>query len=260
MQEKTNLELLNKRVFFPLFGNYIISTFGLRSLNNKHSMKHTILLLTVLFFLCCSAKSSFAQEANDEKPVLKLYPNTFKQFIGNFYIRESRGLGIPVTQIGLYYERKGYKNLYIGAGYMQWEALKIFTAAEEVQVDEDPTLPYIPIIGKLESRQAYKMADGYVFYKYNLPTTRHYINVGIGISYCWGTNLYLKYYKQGTATDREVAYDWREEDYWGLMPVITYDYLLFKNRMNIGLDIKGRYYSGRPKTQYDYGVHIGVNF
>lgn len=30
--------------------------------------------------------------------------------------------------------------------------------------------------------------------------------------------------------------------------------------MNIGIDLKARFYENRPKNQYDYGIHLGVNF
>lgn len=204
--------------------------------------------------------SAYTQEDAARKTGHRSYANSIKQLFSGFYIRQSPGLGTPIDQIGFYYERKVYKNIFFGVGYAQWEALKLFTPAEEMAINENPiSIPYKPVVGKLEYRSSYKMLDGYFFYKYSIGK-RHYVEIGLGITYCWGLNAHLKYYIQASPTDAKAAYEARDAHYWGILPVVSYDYMLWKNRISIGADIKARYYSDRPKAQYDYGLHIGVNF
>lgn len=216
-------------------------------------------LLTTLFAICILAPTySHGQDEGSASKTDKYYSNTLKQFFGNFYIRNSRGIERPLRQIGFYYERKVHRQLYAGAGYMQWVPLKGITDTEVMAVREK-WFGYVPVVGELEYRSSYKMLDGYLMLKKPLAK-RHILDIGAGVSYCWGVNAYLLSYIQGTPLDAEIMYESRKADYWGFVPSLSYNYLLFKNRMTVGADLKARYYSERPKAQYDYGLHIGFNF
>ena len=111
-------------------------------------------------------------------------------------------------------------------------------------------------------RISYKMWDGYVFYKTDLYKGKHFLNIGAGVSYCWGKNVYLKWYSPPLPGyfDSQVLYTDKFESYWGICPQVSYDYLFLKNRINVGVDIKSRYYFNWPVLQFYTTIHAGVNF
>lgn len=221
-------------------------------------MKRLLCICLLIFSVNCACGR---EDAPHEKQMF-VYHNSIKFSFGNFYVRKSPGIELPIRQIGVYAERRLYKKLFISIGYSQWVVPWFFNNGDydAMGISEDPiTIPYNPVVGKLEYRVSYKMADGYFFYKHQIYN-KHYLNVGLGLSYCWGENVHLKYYIQASPTDAKAAYEARDVHYWGALPVLAYDYMLWKNRLSVGGDIRARYYSGRPKAQYDYGLHIGVNF
>lgn len=224
----------------------------------------------LLFLLLSSIVITYAQatdEPTENIKAKKQYNNSIKLLTGDFFTpNATRGEDIrPINQIGIYYERRIYKNLHAGFGYAQWEKWNMFTRfglKEYYTIPEYKVGSYTPIIGQLDYRSDYKMLDFYGFYKYHLSGRRHYLNIGLGLSYCWGLNFYLEYMSppHSGINDGQISFLLKNEHYYGLIPSISYDYLLLKNRLNIGLDTRARYYWYRPKPQYDISIHAGVNF
>lgn len=241
-------------MFFPLF----LMSYSKYFYNTIDSMQKITSVLTFLLLLLPRILQAYDNDTAVNSH--HIYATTIKQVFGTFYIRETIGIGWPLNQLGIYIERRAYNKLHLGIGYSQWEAVNLLYSAEHIAIEEEKIEigKYIPVIGKLEYRSQYKMLDLYVFYKHKF-STHHYLNIGIGPSYCWGLNGYLKSYVRASPTDVIVQYDTRQVEYWGLIPVISYDYILLKNRLNFGVDLRARYYANRPKSQYDDGVHIGVN-
>ena len=160
-------------------------------------------------------------------------------------------------QMGATYERNVYKNFGISLNYHQW-----MTWAKELRGKEwgysvgEPEFLRVYDSGTLWIRNRYKMIDVLVHYRYKF--NKSVITGKLGYSYCWGNNKYALFgYSNGGSTfgmyDKDVSYS-------GIVPQISYDYLLLKGRFSVGADIRGRFYSGRSPAQYDYGIHAGVNF
>lgn len=225
-------------------------------------IRNYILITFILAFsVSCHAQDSTHSKKN------KNYNNRIKQFIGNFYTFDTRTYSYLVKQVGFYYERKVHRNVFLGVGYAQWHIPPLLYYNSLNTLDRLPVnvheqrIQHFPemAFGDLVSRYDYKMLDGYFFYKKTIQN-RHSIDIGAGVSYCWGYNAYLKYFYQRTLSDATFDLESRAVHYWGFIPALSYNYLLFNNRMNIGVDLKVRTYSNRPKAQYDYGINIGFNF
>lgn len=169
---------------------------------------------------------------------------------------------IQYQTIGASYERRVYKNWFGGVGYMQWKDLTRLRDKGFYYVDAEEK--YKPIeVGDLIYRLSYKMADLYAFYRWKVyRNERHFINTGIGASYCWGlNNIVQAHWINWQPPMDEVVYLRSEEvSYWGVVPYFAYDFLFFKNRINIGPDIRARFYSGRSPAEYNINLHLGVNF
>jgi hypothetical protein len=113
----------------------------------------------------------------------------------------------------------------------------------------------------LNNRVNYKMADLFVYYRKGTRNARHYFNAGLGVSYCWGQNEYVKnYWYNPSGQDAVVILEARKIDYKGVVPTIGYDFLFLNNRLCIGPDIRARFYSGRPEPEFNFNFHLGVNF
>ncbi|HEY9178698.1 MAG TPA: hypothetical protein VIN07_13460 [Flavipsychrobacter sp.] len=202
--------------------------------------------------------STYGQEALPQKADIRTYGNSVKFQFGDFYIPGTIHTGKPISQLGLYYERKLFKKFHAGIGYMQWTPIRspsipiLSTVKPESEYEQ-------PVVGGLEFWRKYKMLDLYLTYKYSIAGSHHLVSPNIGISYAWGIDQYLQWHYYYFFEEHS-GYEWRKNSYYGLISGISYDYLLLNNRINIGIDIRGRFYPERKKAQYDYGLHIGVNF
>lgn len=116
--------------------------------------------------------------------------------------------------------------------------------------------------GTLDIRMAYKMIDFNAFYRYAIVSNNHFIKAGVGASYCWGTNIRVEQRMYPIIIGYHGTYRVYSEKahYWGLVSQLSYDYVFLKNIVNVGIDLRGRYYFGIPRGQYDYGFHVGINF
>lgn len=228
-----------------------------------------ILCICVLVF---SVSNAYGQEHTHKNSNPFIPSNSVKILFTDFYSRGTSHDRIPLSEIrctqqGLHYERRIFNDFFIGVGYTQWYNLNwdnivrgdnSFPAFLST-LSQNEYQNYKPIIGRLEARFKYKMVDVYVIHKFSIKKSRHLVSPGIGASYSWGQDQYLAWhYYYGF--ESHGGYEYRKAHYYGFIPSLSYDYLLWKNRLNVGADIRVRYYSGRPEAQYDYGIHVGVNF
>jgi hypothetical protein len=225
------------------------------------------LLLSLIIALCTQNSSAQNSEDTSKNFSAKEYANSVKLSIGDFHIPEvvrSTSL-FSIHQMGIFYERKIFKRTYAGVGFAWWQVFdRLFYSRSFGSFAENYIYQSKPIVGALASRLAYKMIDVYGVYKIpvKIKNTNHRVSVGIGTSYTWGENAYISWYHINPEPihDIQVTYDFKKEQYFGIIPLINYDVLLFNDRINAGLNFKARYYSDIEKPQYDYGVHIGFNF
>jgi hypothetical protein len=187
------------------------------------------------------------------------YSNSVKLSTNAFYIKDRVHTGSNLfNQLGISYERKLYRNIYAQVNYSQWKhwGSEALGKKNGYEVRE---LGYQQLVkGSLRSRLDYRMVDLSVGYNYSL-TGKDQLSAKIGASYCWGTNQYLRDFWVNPDQDIVIFQSTKEEYYWGTVPQLSYDRLFLKGRINVGVDIKGRYYAHRT-PQYDLGIHIGVNF
>lgn len=230
-------------------------------------LRYTCFFLAIFF---AHLGTVSAQKVTDTlKQQKKIYPTSFKLLLGDFHMLNTTHNGRPVTQLGLSVNRTLYKNFGIGLAYIQWTMLRpdeltLPSGVKHILLYPRPKYPYEPVVGQLQYRVDYKMLDVWLYYQFimnkrKLP--KHIINTGLGITHNWGYDVYVESYTvvpgylDGTVLLRE-----EKAAYWGLLPSLSYSYLLLKNRLCIGVDIRARIYSGWPQPQFDYGIHFGVNF
>lgn len=229
------------------------------------SCKGLILLLVIVV---CSINGLYAQDATmavtSKQKKNKLFGNSIQLVTGNYYVKDKPHTlpKSPFAQIGIYATCRIYKNIGVGLGYSQWNRSKLFVINKHHGLQETSSTNYIPIVGQLESRYDFKMADGYINYQHNLFNSAHYVYAQLGLSYCWGINEYLDLYWRNPEPGGDVIAFYRQESasYWGIIPGIGYNYYFLKNRLNVGMLIRGRYYRYRTPMQLDMALNIGVNF
>ena len=132
----------------------------------------------------------------------------------------------------------------------------------------DPSIPFIMHHGTFDStsidqvteRADYFFLDAGLEYRFPLAE-RHSLSFKAGPSYTYGRNEYRQvHFAIGPWDDVfHATYKYKYEGYWGGTAGLSYDYLLWKERLNIGADFGARYYHDFPFS-VTYGVHTGVNF
>lgn len=226
----------------------------------KGTILSTVLLSFSLFIT--EALSAKVKETEKKKQTNKTFSNSFKISGGYFYIKDRKHDGIsdfsPIEQIGACFEKKAYKNFYVGTGFYKWQAWQR-GLYDHFSVGE----PLYKAPGSIEARIGYKMIDAYSFYRLKIYHS-HAISLLVGASYCWGTNLVIKewyYIPTGTNQYEELYTNERvHARYWGGITQISYDYLFLNNRLCAGLDCRIRWYQNRYPAQEDIAMHIGINF
>ena len=198
----------------------------------------SLLQLSAIIALTFAGNTGYAQ---------KLHSNSVKLMSAGFHISGRQTISFLSAQLGAAYERRIFKNFFAGISLHRWEhnVPEPFNAAN--------------MLTGLMQRNRYKMIDVSILYKHQFSNSNHVVAVGIGPSYCWGTNHHhnnKSYYpKMDVFNVKTYAVS-----YYGIVPQISYDYNFLCNRLNAGVDLRARYYTGRAPGQYDYGVHVGVNF
>jgi len=217
-------------------------------------IKYKLFALFCLISFNVKGKTDSTQQKLDKNNSIIISVSNFSfPKILRFRLGISRNL---FDQCGIYYERRIYKQFKATIGYSEWNTL--------IHEGARPFVPgYIGLmtIGSFQYRQHYKMADIFLSYKYR-KCIRHSIDVGIGASYYWGLNTYIDtiFYNPDPPYDAIEYSKSRKENYWGIVPFVKYDYLLWKNRIGLGADIRLRKYFGLNSAQIDYGIHLSLNF
>lgn len=192
------------------------------------------------------------------QPFYKAFQNGFSWYQLNVNYDESRAM--QFLTIGGTYERRIYRSFFGGVTFMQWKSLA-YTQNNPYFI-KYPNLASGLNIGDIYERMNYKMVDVYGYYRYNIGHHQHFVNAGLGVTYCWGTDEAIQtiYVNPAPPYDAYVTLSDSKARYWGLMPFLGYDFLFFRNRFVIGPDIRAKYYIHRSPAEYDISFHLGVNF
>ena len=224
-----------------------------------------MIVFTISCLACfAGALEGYAQTSSDSTVKRKNtgFNNSVKLHFGVFYIKDRHTPQKRMEVIGISFERKIHRKFGLGASYSQWESwLGGGPSGYKLEVWE-PLTVLDTARGTLECRIGYRIVDVSIFYTQNLYKERHVIKAGLGVSYCWGENRYIvKQYHTGIPYWGDYG-ESRIEDvgYGGIVPQISYDYNFLNKRVNVGCDIRARYYSGIEVAQYDLGFHVGVKF
>jgi hypothetical protein len=226
-------------------------------------------LLTAISFSFCISFSSFAKKDS----------TSAKMDFGNSVIVSAYGQFFPKTYkywshipdilsgdfadvFAISYQRKLYKNLGVGIGYAAWNTNKwmlknVYTDGQAYN-DGPINGNIIRERGMVETIEAYKMFDLYVTYKYNI-LNKHKIEAGAGVSRAWGINTVIDTVYILPFDNYVIAHE-QPASYYGVFAFISYDYLLFHNRVAIGYEFKWRRYFGLYSPQLNYGFNVKFNF
>ena len=216
----------------------------------------------LLFMLAMSfLRTTYAQSTSSNTVIVsdahfyfpkEWQPQFIMPFLALYYGDES--------SVGL--EHKVGSNVSIGFTYTTWITnsylLQGFYPAGGPEISGGPD--YFKS-GGLEERRKYKMIDLYLSYRYN-RWQRNKLSAGLGLSYSQGINTYTDsvFYASGTNVPFGVTSHSQKAHYFGVISSISYDYMLFHNRVNIGADLKGRKYFKLYSSELDYCLHVGLNF
>lgn len=236
----------------------------------------------ITFFSCLLISTfALAHTADSAKPQW-VFPNYLKVSHGAFYVPKWVSFYKPTSSsqgsfydlfldidkvrqiqfqtIAASYERRAYKNWYLGASYQQWKYLFSYRSSDDVTISSHEQR-YLPV-GEVAQRFKFKMADIYAFYKWNIGHKQHFINIGTGATYAWGHEYYITsyYINPDPPYDGVIYTGERTVHYWGITPYLGYDFTFLRNRINIGPDIRARYYINRPPAEYYFNFHLGVGF
>ncbi len=229
---------------------------------NYTSMKKNIFLL-LLFVVVANSGS-----AQQYRTTLKLssariiVPGKYNGFdVGN----ES---GIPMDQRGLYAERVVFKNWGMGIGFSWWNNSRVTMPMDNSKYEGSITTDAAVIPGRVDygpdyrrevfsHQKSYKMVDWYGYYRYGIGK-RHAVKAGLGMSCAWGDDYYGAL-KPGWNSFELVDVMVKTTPHWGVLPMFSYDFNFLRDRLNVGVDLRGRKYSGLNDVRYDAGLHVGVN-
>ncbi len=196
------------------------------------------------------------------------FKNAITLLCGNYYFPDLHSFEWNVIQpfseqFGLSYSRRLNSNFSATICYSKWNNFllpndrMIRARPATISVSNEMTR------GELLRRQLYKSCDASFDYNYVL-NKKSQIKIGVGISYTTGVNEYLdSVVRSAVVPDVSFTYTHKEtHSYWGVVPVVSYSYFVFKGRINAGANLKARKYWGlrSSSVEVDYGLHIGVNF
>lgn len=202
-----------------------------------------------------------------KRHAFKHYRNSVVLSAADYYFRRQfEGLNVlSVTQdhkYGLYYNRAINRHFCVSAGYNVWNNMSWYTNTTsanhkfKIRPSIDTFKPGV-ILDFID----YKIADLSVSYIIDY-FKKNKIKIGVGLSYTWGKNEVIDsiYTNPGPPYDGIIYQSSKNTSYWGVVPSVSYDYLLFKNRLDLGADVKYRRYFYSLLNTFEYGIHIGVNF
>lgn len=212
-----------------------------------------ILLFTALFTITLSSLSAKTDTLTTRHPPRS---NAIRINVGDYYMPDTEHMGEPWSQIGLSVERRIFKNLYVGLAYTKWRTSNSRGTGRAFITE---AILGTPIVGQQVMMEYYKMYDAWLTYKIQLAS-HHYIAPAIGFSQCRGVDVITEFHTILSPIETETFFGRRNVVYNGLITGITYDYYFLNSRINLGADLRFRYYPGRIKQQYDSGIHIGFCF
>jgi len=214
------------------------------------SSKVTILVVGLLVTI-----SSLGQQHTNSisfEATSRIYTNYGELMLGGLYIGD---------QFGLQYERKIKKRGKVSVGFTRWTnflgeiLLKNISGIGGVTIG--PFGENIPNkVGDVWFRYNYNMTD--VSYRHVLyESRRSEMKAGLGISCAWGRNVYID---SGTVRSSFYKVKPKTDAYLGIVPSLSYDCKMLRNRIFVGADLRYRKYFGMYAQQLDYGLHAGVRF
>lgn len=119
-------------------------------------------------------------------------------------------------------------------------------------------------IGKIESRKKYSFIDVSVGYKTKL-FKRNYFSTNIGTSFAYGKDTYKESLAVWWPSPDHVVIKNRtikdvQKLHIGLNFDFHYDYMIYHNKINLGLNSTLRYFGNKFPLSIFYGIHVGYNF
>jgi len=161
-----------------------------------------------------------------------------------------------MTQYGIAYERKLYKNIRVTLEYAEWNmATWFFRGMPDGFFIIGPDLIYKK--GYIDYRKKYKMADLLCTYRFQV-SKKLKVDVSAGPSCYWGINEMIDSVDNNSFGMLILSN--QKATYYGVVYALNYNYLIFNNRVSFGIDAKYRDYHGYRVKQVDYGLHAAFNF
>lgn len=169
----------------------------------------------------------------------------FKPFLRNVGISVQKKL-TPHFSVGLYYNK-----------WYNWNKLYRFIPSNGNGYYEKGTF-YTWKAGDIRARFDYQLID--IIGNYGVQYHHHELYAGAGISYATGKNDKItSVYQNPGYHDILVQSKTERGHYSGLVGQIGYDYLVFHNRINVGVSGALRYYPALS-LQYYANINVGYNF
>lgn len=210
-------------------------------------LQKSFLIIALIVFVGTKATAQ-TEEVSAATPKLeRKFKNNLKFSAASVYIPNETSGYRPLAQVGGFYERNFYKSWFVGVGYVQW--MRVQNGSQEG-----------PSIGALDYKQDYKMIDLYASC-FSKLSSRQTFNIGVGPTYAWGNNFYIKdVYKLPGYYDYTILIEEKKEKFLGLVPQLGYSYGFLNNHIQLGADLKCRWFFMAIRPQFDYGFHIGYSF
>jgi hypothetical protein len=211
-----------------------------------------------LFLITAFISTGLSLEAQQKKNNLQI------QVLGNYApTKEYSDFSFyPMNGIGIQYERRINKGFGIALKYSQWTNQDLMKALERPLFRENFIVPGTG--EKNDGGGVLTTYSGYRFFDLSGTYTRelnkwHRFTFRQGLSYTTGQNEYI-YPTDVFVPTHTLRSELETGKHFGGVTDISYDYLFWKQRINIGINIGVRYYVGLPWINYTGGMHLGFNF
>jgi hypothetical protein len=222
----------------------------------KYNIKLLILVIVLSVSFPALAKNDSVTNHKNYNTISVIANNYYFPKLYSFQLRLDRNIA---DQFGIYYYRKIYRKLGLSIGYSKWNDIIISSHTLKPATVKGTSDAFHK--GSILYRNKYKMCDLILTYEFTL-SKRSRLNYGVGVSYTSGKNTVIDsiYFNPNPPYDGIIYTQLQNAEYWGIVPVIKYDYLIYNNRISIGADIRCRKYFALYSVQIDYGVHLAFNF
>jgi hypothetical protein len=213
-------------------------------------MKHTLNLLLLLITINTRAQTTERIQIN----------------VGNFMVPQKEGIKhffYPfIRNIGGSYIHQFDSRFSLRASYNQWFRLLNIGLPVKIHLNgyyEPFKQPQDLRIGDIDRHFNYGAIDLEIIYQL-LPIKRHELYTGVGISYTWGKySKYTSIYNHPGYPDWVASLTTTKHYDLGLIAELGYNYMIFKNRVNIGISETVKGYTSLP-FQFYTNVNLGYNF